>query len=231
MRRTLYQPNPPELNTVPAGVIVGEITLEGEHLERQIKLGRLFYLCVGHSVHFFVGLRCYSEDLTEGHYYWLYYFAEKNPRSSWVKTATQEELLAFTRDQLKEVHPDLREIVDLQKPEGVSQAFIMHDRVPEVCPAGPVTLLGDAIHPMTPRKSSRGFDFHLTAHAILVRGEGANNAMQDSIELGEKLGEAVKAGTSLEDALRAYEEAMVPRAAQAVLMSREVALKFSKDQK
>lgn len=47
--------------------------------------------------------------------------------------------------------------------------------------------------------------------------------MQDAIELGERLGEAVAAGTSYTDALRAYEAAMVPRATQSVLLSRELA--------
>lgn len=227
----MYQPNPPALNVVPAGVIVGEITLSGEYLERQTKLGRLFYVCIGHGVHFFVGLRSYSEDLTEGHYYWIHFFPEANPDHSWVKKATKEELLSFTRDQLKGIHPDLREIIGLQKPEGVSEAFVMYDRVPEVCPAGPVTLIGDATHPMTPRKSSCAFAFGQDTHIIPVRGDGANNAMQDSVELGQKIGDAIKAGTSLADALRAYEEVMVPRATQAVLMSREAALKMVRDQK
>ena len=53
--------------------------------------------------------------------------------------------------------------------------------------------------------------------------------MQDSVELGQMLGEAIKAGTPLSDAIRAYEEIMVPRAAQAVLQSREVALNFPRE--
>lgn len=55
--------------------------------------------------------------------------------------------------------------------------------------------------------------------------------MQDSVELGQKIGDAITAGTSLSDALRAYEGFMVPRATQAVLMSREMALKLVRDQK
>ena len=159
VRETMYQPNPPALNAVPAGVIVGEITLNREQYERHAKFGRSFYICVGHGVHFFVGLRSYSDDLEEGHYYWLYYFREDNPESSWVKTATKEELLSFARDKLKDLHPNFRELLDLQTSEGVSQAFIMYDRVPEVCPPGPVTLLGDATHPMTPRTSLPSFVF------------------------------------------------------------------------
>lgn len=48
--------------------------------------------------------------------------------------------------------------------------------------------------------------------------------MRDSVELGQKLSEAVELGTSLEDALRAYEAAMIPRATRSVLLSRQRAL-------
>ncbi|KAF7985518.1 hypothetical protein HWV62_3739 [Athelia sp. TMB] len=200
VRNTLYQPNPPLLNTIPVGTVVGEITLNREQYERQAKLGRAFYIARQHGILFFVGLRGYSEDLSEGYFYWFTAFPDNKPEDSWINNATQEELLSFTKNYLKGMHPDFREILDLQKPEGVSQAFILYDRVPEVCPDGPVTLIGDAAHPMTP-----------------FRGQGANNAMEDAVGLGQKIGEATKSRTSLSQALRAYEEAMVPRASEMVL--------------
>lgn len=48
--------------------------------------------------------------------------------------------------------------------------------------------------------------------------------MRDSVELGQKLSEAAQLGTSLTDSLRDYEAAMIPRASQSVLLSRQVAL-------
>lgn len=48
--------------------------------------------------------------------------------------------------------------------------------------------------------------------------------MLDSVELGEKLGGAVRLGTSLEGALREYEVDMVPRSTASVLASRNVVL-------
>lgn len=57
----------------------------------------------------------------------------------------------------------------------------------------------------------------------LVGGEGANNAMQDAIELADKILGAAAEGTSLIDALRAYEVGMIPRALKAVLGSRKAA--------
>lgn len=57
-----------------------------------------------------------------------------------------------------------------------------------------------------------------------VRGEGANNAMLDGVELGDQLAKAISefGGTkaAYEDALRKYEEGMMPRATKAVLLSR-----------
>ncbi|KAF7971905.1 hypothetical protein HWV62_19469 [Athelia sp. TMB] len=207
VRNTMYQSNPPALNIVPTGIIVGEVTLNREQWERQAKLARSFHVCIAKGFLLFTGLKAYSDDLSEGNFYWLYFFPEQKPATSWIKTASKEELLAFTKEAIKDIRPEFREIVELQTPERMGQPFVMYDHVPEMCPAGPVTLIGDAIHPMTP-----------------LRGEGANNAMRDSIELGWKLGEAMRAGSSLPHALRAYEADMVPRATTSVIGSREAAL-------
>jgi len=51
--------------------------------------------------------------------------------------------------------------------------------------------------------------------------------MRDSIELGSKIGEAVRFGTSIEQAFRAYEVDMVPRATESVISSRTLALRLS----
>ncbi|KZP03710.1 FAD/NAD(P)-binding domain-containing protein [Athelia psychrophila] len=211
VRDTMYQPNPPVLNTVPTGIIIGEVTLNREQCERQAKLGRAFHACIGKDVYLFTGLKSYSSDLSEGYFYWLFFFAEAQPTESWINTASKAELLSFVKGKVQGIYPALREIVDLQKVEEMGEPFVLYDRVPEMCPAGPVTLIGDATHPMTP-----------------LRGEGANNAMRDSVELGMKLSEAIQLGTSLAEALRAYEAVMIPRATQSVLLSRQIALNLER---
>lgn len=151
VRHTLYQPNPPELNLVPVGVIVGEVTLTREQIDRQTSIARSMYLCVGNGFKLFVGLKSYSEDLSEGNYYW-FLFSPADPAQIPDK-ASPEELLAFVKETLKDIHPDFKEIIESQKPERMLKPLIMFDRVPKICPPGPVTLIGDASHPMTPRTS------------------------------------------------------------------------------
>jgi 2-polyprenyl-6-methoxyphenol hydroxylase-like FAD-dependent oxidoreductase len=66
-----------------------------------------------------------------------------------------------------------------------------------------------------------------------VRGEGANHAMQDGFNLGNLLN--VELATSLglkdgkldvEEALKHYEEEMIPRSTKAVMGSRDAALEL-----
>ena len=64
---------------------------------------------------------------------------------------------------------------------------------------GPVTLLGDAAHPMLP-------------HA----GQGAAQALEDAVALGD----ALAAATDAEAGLRAYEDARMPRTAAIVALAR-----------
>jgi 2-polyprenyl-6-methoxyphenol hydroxylase-like FAD-dependent oxidoreductase len=76
-----------------------------------------------------------------------------------------------------------------------------------------VTLVGDAASLMTP-----------------FAGEGVNKAMRDCLELAEKLEKAVKNNTSVDDAVRDYEQVMFPRAKrwQAVTLRNKGAT-FSKE--
>jgi salicylate hydroxylase len=69
---------------------------------------------------------------------------------------------------------------------------------------GPVTLLGDAIHAMSP-----------------AGGLGANTALCDAAVLAEKLAKVVQQGVGLMEAVQAYELDMRARAARALQLSRE----------
>lgn len=67
-----------------------------------------------------------------------------------------------------------------------------------------LTLLGDAAHLMSP-----------------FSGEGANLAMRDGADLAIALVGAIGAGRSYEDAVRRYEEVMIPRAAAAAALAKK----------
>ncbi|KAF7726138.1 hypothetical protein EC973_009030 [Apophysomyces ossiformis] len=67
---------------------------------------------------------------------------------------------------------------------------------------GRLTLIGDAAHPMTN-----------------FRGEGGNHAILDAILLANALSDAHKGKNSLAEAVRTYQEEMVPRGRSAVIES------------
>ncbi|MEU1625323.1 NAD(P)/FAD-dependent oxidoreductase [Streptomyces sp. NPDC020096] len=101
-------------------------------------------------------------------------------------------------------HPDLRRLMELSDS---SSAFALNIRtsVP-VAPwkPSPVTLLGDAIHTMTPGQ-----------------GVGANTALRDAVLLCRKLTEHRDGQVALLDAIGDYEERMRDYGYKAVLASRE----------
>jgi len=216
VRHVLYKANPPPLNVVPVGVIAANVTLNREQTERQAELGRSFYVVIAKRLRFFVGLNSYSDDGCHGHFYWLFFFPDKAAQEPgfWIESASAEELLDFVKSKSTDFHPDLREIIGQTEVAEMSKPFVMYDSVPEVCPPGPVTLIGDASHPMTP-----------------FRGEGANNAMQDAVELGEVLAAVAETNLSVDwinDCLRSYEKDMIPRAEKSVLESRAATMTMFK---
>ena len=71
--------------------------------------------------------------------------------------------------------------------------------------ASPVTLIGDAAHPMSPFK-----------------GQGANQALLDALSLARSL-YAKGDSQNLQQALRAFEAEMLPRTAAKVIASAEAA--------
>lgn len=156
VRDCLYQPNPPVLDILPHGTIAGEVTLDREQSDRQAALGLSFYIVDGKHFRLFVGLRSYSDDLSKGNYYWLLFFADDTIHmpGHWTSTASKEELLFFVNNTTKDIHPDFKEILQYQKVENILKPFIVRDRLPEICPPGPVTLIGDATHPMSPCEST-----------------------------------------------------------------------------
>ena len=101
-------------------------------------------------------------------------------------------------------HPDLRGLVGLAD---IGQTFLVRIRTSVPVPAwepGPVTLLGDAIHAMSP-----------------ARGSGANTALQDAGVLCQTLARAAPARQPLIAAIGGYESQMRDYGFAAVRASRE----------
>jgi 2-polyprenyl-6-methoxyphenol hydroxylase-like FAD-dependent oxidoreductase len=99
-----------------------------------------------------------------------------------------------------EVHPDLVELVRRGDPADVNTTLVRTSNPIEHWTSGPVTLLGDAIHPMVPA------------------GTSAAVALRDAGLLARRLGEA--APGELIDAVSAYEVEMLDYGFAAVAASR-----------
>ncbi|MGX1759066.1 FAD-dependent oxidoreductase [Streptomyces lydicus] len=106
------------------------------------------------------------------------------------RTASPAELHRYAVDATTGWHPGLHQAVREAVPE---DCFVQNVRVaarPPIWPAGRVTLLGDAIHPMSP-----------------AGGTGANTALHDAAVLAGEL-TAVRHSTQLVSAVAAYETEM-----------------------
>ncbi|MDA2809270.1 FAD-dependent monooxygenase [Nocardiopsis sp. RSe5-2] len=100
-------------------------------------------------------------------------------------------LRALVADRVRGWHPLLRRMIDGSPDDGVSRLAIRTATDPGHWEPGTVTLLGDAIHSMTP-----------------MAGIGANVALRDAALLARHLGGARAGRTGLIDAVGAYEAEM-----------------------
>lgn len=117
-------------------------------------------------------------------------------------SAGQAELKDYVVQRLSGWHPDLVEIVQLWDTATV-QALAIRSSVPiDAWEPSAVTVMGDAIHAMSP-----------------AAGIGANTALRDAHVLGDRLLAAAKDETTLIDGIGAYEHAMREYAYQAVRKS------------
>jgi 2-polyprenyl-6-methoxyphenol hydroxylase-like FAD-dependent oxidoreductase len=119
--------------------------------------------------------------------------ADAEDHVMWASPVTQEQLGPASawrraRELAAGLHPTLRQIVDQAWPEATIALRI--GLIPPVppWPAGPVTLIGDAIH--------------------LAPGFGGNLAMRDAHRLRDALAEACGGQRDLIDAISGYEDTM-----------------------
>ncbi|MEV4080747.1 NAD(P)/FAD-dependent oxidoreductase [Nonomuraea fuscirosea] len=104
---------------------------------------------------------------------------------------TGEQLKATVAGMIASWHPDLRRLVDLSHPDTVTLLPIRTSIPIEPWPASTITLLGDAIHSMTP-----------------MRGIGANTALRDARLLCAALTAGLTMGGDPVTAIARYEEEM-----------------------
>ena len=153
VRAQLLGPDPPRLNIVPVGIITGELQLSREEYERQIAIAPSYYILYGYGARFFVGLRNVSEDKSTAQYYWMATwddYLSSDPAKFWTSKASKQDLLDFALELTKNFHLRFMEIFSLTRPEDImTPVIIVRDLEPRAMPSGRVTLLGDAVHPMT----------------------------------------------------------------------------------
>jgi 2-polyprenyl-6-methoxyphenol hydroxylase-like FAD-dependent oxidoreductase len=136
--------------------------------------------------------------MADGQVYW---FATENAPAGHADPSMtrREKLLALFRDW----HDPIPQLIAATDEDAILHNDVF-DREPlRAWGRGPITLLGDAAHPMTPNL-----------------GQGANQALEDAVALADAL--RVAGAGELELALRRYEGARRARANEVVLASRRV---------
>ncbi|KAI1103393.1 putative monooxygenase [Jackrogersella minutella] len=206
----LQRPNKDTLKVVPAAMIIGETTLSGKLFEHQLSLGHSCYVknnpdCLDFFI--FVGLRQVIEDGTSGQYYWfvIYNDADVDNEDHWLRSASQSEKLEYALKVTSTLDPEFTEVIRATPVSGMrTQPLILRDAELGSLPVSRITLLGDAVHPMTP-----------------FRGEGGVHAIRDSLNLGKILGRLnLNELGDMESHLSPYHKEMLERGAAAVRSSR-----------
>ncbi|MCZ4125328.1 FAD-dependent oxidoreductase [Streptomyces sp. H39-S7] len=121
-----------------------------------------------------------------------------------VLQRSREDLIQLTLDMTKDWDPDLRKLFRMGEP---STTFVINIRtsVPtEQWKSSNITLIGDAIHTMTPGQ-----------------GVGANTALRDAALLCHQITEFTEGRSTLVDAVNAYESRMVKYGFEAVIASKK----------
>jgi 2-polyprenyl-6-methoxyphenol hydroxylase-like FAD-dependent oxidoreductase len=117
------------------------------------------------------------------------------------------ELHAVAVDTIRRWHPDLVRLIQLASVQETSLVAVRSAVPIALWPASRVTLLGDAVHAMSP-----------------AGGSGANTALRDAALLAAELGAAARGEKSPVEAVADYERRMVDYGFAAVRASREAEL-------
>jgi 2-polyprenyl-6-methoxyphenol hydroxylase-like FAD-dependent oxidoreductase len=142
-------------------------------------------------------------DNTSDYIMWGVWGARQNLPADPTKLSTEQQL-DLAREITKNWHPKMRRLIDLTDPSTVFPVNIRTSVPLEPWETSNVTLLGDAVHTMTPG-----------------RGVGANTALRDAALLSKRLVEVNNGSKPLVEALHEYEVEMLAYSEDAVLESRK----------
>ncbi|KAL1874226.1 hypothetical protein Daus18300_003590 [Diaporthe australafricana] len=198
---------------VPMATIVGEVTLHNDEVKRQLEIAHSAYVVdtkdgKNHPARLFVGLDVINPDKKSADYYWTLLWPDEGVTDAGLSnaSASAEQLLETARQKMCLAPTELREILELSGPQSIRRTpLIIRDMMLESLPAGRVTLLGDAAHPMTP-----------------FRGEGGVHAIKDALSLSRFLAQLAPSPTSFQcsQLIESYHKEMLPRGVEAVKLSR-----------
>jgi 2-polyprenyl-6-methoxyphenol hydroxylase-like FAD-dependent oxidoreductase len=202
--------------------VIGGAVLCKDLYEKQLRLSHSHHLVFGDDCRFLTLIGSVAEDKQTAWYYWVVNWIDEDARRDdyWLKSASAADRLGLARQKCAHIASSLKEVLDATRPEGMESYIAVRDLMPSAIPEGRVTLLGDAFHPMT-----------------FFKGEGGNHAMQDALDLGSVLQEDLlgrrhlyseQKGADWDQLLAKYCRKTLPRAKEAVLSSREVALEHSR---
>ncbi|KAI0816584.1 FAD/NAD(P)-binding domain-containing protein [Xylaria sp. FL0064] len=233
----LRRPNAEVLNPIKLACIWGETTLSGEAMERQLSLGHSAYSITSKSLDYaiFSGLNKVNEDFS-GDYYWYICWDDEDADKPdhWIQHATKPAKLDHILKMTESLKPGLREIFLLTSAEKIVSGMpVFRDAIiPSLPNTGRVTVLGDAVHPMTPCEFRSGGigTVHRRLTAPIVRGEGGMHAIQDALNLGKVMESFRNSYPNVpRHALESYHQEMLERGHRAVKLSRN-ALKINREQ-
>ena len=142
-------------------------------------------------------------DNTRDYIMWGVWGARKNLPAD-PMTLPIEGQLRVAKEMITDWHPIMRRLIELTDPSTVFTVNIRTSVSPEPWETSNVTLLGDAIHTMTPG-----------------RGVGANTALRDAALLCKRLTEVRDGAKPLIEALHEYEGEMLTYSKKAVLESKK----------
>lgn len=193
--------------------INGITKLSGDNFAEQLSLGHSSYIVFfkheKQQYMLFIGLDSVSDDGKTGDYYWdLIWPCEDGDRDDhWAYIGQQKELLAHTKEVIKDLKPEFRKVVEMT-PEHLVLVPGLHFHVLliEELPANRVTLLGDAAHAMPP-----------------FRGEGGCQAIDDALKLARAIESMDKNDiNSIKSVMDAYQREMLERGGKAARASAAV---------
>ena len=115
-----------------------------------------------------------------------------------------DDLARLVREMTPDWHPNLRRLFELTDPSTCFPVNIKTSVPVDPWPASNVTLIGDAIHTMTPG-----------------RGVGANTALRDAVLLCARIIDVAEGRLEIVEAVKRYERKMIKYGFDAVLRSRE----------